>query len=80
MKTIYIVLIVLAVIQSFLHCTRGKIHDFEKIFGGLYSILFVILTIYSIVKYGWINLLIVPAIFYISNLVFTIIFEKLLKY
>ena len=77
METVIIILIVGAFIQSFLHSTRGIIHDFEKLFGGFYSICFIVLTIYSIIKYGIICLLVMPLTFYASNLIFSIIFDKL---
>ena len=80
MEFIITFLIVGAIIQSFLHCAHGTIHVYEKLFGGLYSICFVGLTIYSIIKYGIKCLLIMPLVFYISNLLFTIIFEKLFRY
>jgi len=77
MNTVIVIILLGALIQSFLHITNGKIHDFEKIFGGLYSILFIILTMFSAIKFGLINLLIVPLIFFASNIIITIIFDKL---
>ena len=79
MKYIITVIIVGALIQSFLHTTRGKVSAFEKMFGGIYSLTFIILTIFSIIKFGFINLLIMPLVFLISNLVFTVAFEKMFK-
>lgn len=77
MNVVIIILIVGAFIQSFIHCTKGTIHAFDKLFGGFYSMVFIILTIFSIIKYGIKCLLIMPAVFYGSNLLFTIIFDEL---
>lgn len=79
MDVVIIILVVGAFIQSFIHCTRGTIHAFDKLFGGLYSMAFIILTIFSIIKYGIQCLFIMPLVFYGSNLLFTIIFGKLFK-
>ena len=79
MNTILIILVVGAFIASFLHCTRGTIHNYEKIFGGPYTILFVILAIYSWIKYGFKQFLIVFVVFYGSNLIFSIILELIFR-
>ena len=77
MGIVIIILIIGAFIQSFLHSTHGKLNDFDKLFGGLYTISFIILTIYSIIKYGILCLLIIPLTFFVSNLIFSIACDKL---
>ena len=79
METIMCILFFGAIIQSFLHSSYGAVHKYEKLFGGLYSLTFVALTVYSIIKYGMISLISLPAIFFGSNLLFSILFDKLLN-
>lgn len=79
MNVVIIILVIGAFIQSFLHCTKGTIHAFDKLFGGLYSTISIVLTIFSIIKYGVKCLWIMPLVFFTSNLLFTIILSILLK-
>lgn len=79
MNIVIIILVIGAFIESFIRCTKGKIHAFNELVSGLYFMVVIILTIFSVIKYGIKCLWIMPLVFLVSNLLFRTIFDGLFK-